>query len=203
MGECADTIFGLPGVAPPSCVHNVGERIALSCAVKFGVWTCRGEARTGAVLRPAGRIRFCACRGATGQCAGDCSGQRCNSLTTGEEFCRHLIPRSFLQVETQANRNFKGHVPCWQEAAEPGCPLQRSRPGVNWTRRGQTSSVVNDPSLCENAKAINRDRTSSSFKTISCADLASAFNFEIEIKNIILGAFRTFEFSHSLDPSET
>ena len=54
--------------------------------------------------------------------------------------------------------------------------------------------------LCENAKAINRDRTSYSFKTVSCAHIASAFNFEIEIKNIILVALRTFEFSHGLDP---
>src|SRR2546425_10483038 len=51
---------------------------------------------------------------------------------------------------------------------------------------------------CENAKAINRDRTSYSFKTVSCAHIASAFNFEIEIKNIILVALRTFEFSHGL-----
>src|SRR6266849_10122987 len=54
------------------------------------------------------------------------------------------------------------------------------------------------PRLCENAKAINRDRTSYSFKTVSCAHIASAFNFEIEIKNIILVALRTFEFSHGL-----
>src|SRR5450631_1823309 len=52
--------------------------------------------------------------------------------------------------------------------------------------------------LCENAKAINRDRTSCSFKTVSCAHIASAFNFEIEIKNIVLVALRTFEFSHGL-----
>src|SRR6266849_6127202 len=56
------------------------------------------------------------------------------------------------------------------------------------------------PRLCENAKEINRDRTSHSFKTVSCAHIASAFNFEIEIKNIILVALRTFEFSHGLDP---
>ena len=46
----------------------------------------------------------------------------------------------------------------------------------------------------------HRDRTSYSFKTVSCAHIASAFNFEIEIKNIILVALRTFEFSHSLGP---
>jgi hypothetical protein len=91
-------------------------------------------------------------------------------------------------------------VAYWHEAAEPGCPLQRSRSGVNRTRRGQPSSVENDPGLCENAKAINRDRTSYSFKIVSCAHIASAFNFEIEIKDIILVALRTFEFSHGLDP---
>ena len=65
------------------------------------------------------------------------------------------------------------------------------------------NSVENDPRLCENAKAINRDRTSYSFKTVSYAYIASAFNFEIEIKNIILTAPRTFEFSHGLDPLRT
>jgi hypothetical protein len=54
------------------------------------------------------------------------------------------------------------------------------------------------PRLCENAKAINRDRTSYSFKTVSSAHIASAFNFEIAIKNIVLVALRTFEFSHGL-----
>jgi hypothetical protein len=54
------------------------------------------------------------------------------------------------------------------------------------------------PRPCENAKAINRDRTNYSFKTVSSAHIASAFNFKIEIKNIILVALRTFEFSHSL-----
>jgi len=33
--------------------------------------------------------------------------------------------------------------------------------------------------------------------------IASAFNFEIEIKNIILVALRTLEFSHGLDPQQT
>jgi hypothetical protein len=55
--------------------------------------------------------------------------------------------------------------------------------------------------MCENAKAINRDRTRYSFNTFSCAHIASAFNFEIEIKNIILAALRTFEFSHGLGQS--
>ena len=42
-----------------------------------------------------------------------------------------------------------------------------------------------------------------SFKTSSCAHIASAFNVEIEIKNIILVALRTVKFSHSLDPIRT
>src|SRR6516162_10009623 len=51
---------------------------------------------------------------------------------------------------------------------------------------------------CENAKAINRDRTTYSFKIVSRAHIARAFNFEIERKNIVLVALRTFEFSHRL-----
>ena len=55
----------------------------------------------------------------------------------------------------------------------------------------------------ENAKAINRGRTSYSFKAFSCAHIASAFNFEIEIKNIVIVALRTFEFSHRLGQYRT
>ncbi|HWX64034.1 RidA family protein [Bradyrhizobium sp.] len=51
--------------------------------------------------------------------------------------------------------------------------------------------------LCENAKAINRDRASSSLKAVFGAHIASAFNFKIELENIILVALRTFAFSHS------
>ena len=54
------------------------------------------------------------------------------------------------------------------------------------------------PRPCENAKAINRDRTSYSFKIVLGAYIARVFNFEIELGNIILAALRTFEFSHSL-----
>jgi hypothetical protein len=35
--------------------------------------------------------------------------------------------------------------------------------------------------LCENAKTLNRDRTSYSFKAILGAHTASQFNFEIEL----------------------
>jgi hypothetical protein len=68
---------------------------------------------------------------------------------------------------------------------------------------GQARDVACWPRLCENAKAINRDRTSSSLKSVFGAHIASAFNFKIELENIILVALRTFEFSHSLDPELT
>jgi hypothetical protein len=51
--------------------------------------------------------------------------------------------------------------------------------------------------LCENAKTLNRDRRSYSSKTTLVAHLASEFNLEVELKNIILVAFRFFEFLHS------
>ena len=54
------------------------------------------------------------------------------------------------------------------------------------------------PRPCENAKAINRDRTSQSFKSVLGARIASAFNFVIKLKNIILVTLQTFEFSHGL-----
>ena len=54
--------------------------------------------------------------------------------------------------------------------------------------------------LCENAKTLDRDRTSYSFNAAMAAQTASPFNFEVELKNIILAALRVFEFSHSLGP---
>ena len=59
------------------------------------------------------------------------------------------------------------------------------------------------PRLCENAKAMNRDRASSSLKAVFGAHIGSAFNFKIELENIILVAFRTFAFSHSLGHEQT
>ena len=44
---------------------------------------------------------------------------------------------------------------------------------------------------------------SSSLKAVFGAHIASAFNFKIELENIILVALRTFEFSHSLGPKAT
>ena len=51
--------------------------------------------------------------------------------------------------------------------------------------------------LCKNAKTLNRDRRSCSSKTALVVQLASEFNLEVELKNIILVAFRFFEFLHS------
>jgi hypothetical protein len=51
--------------------------------------------------------------------------------------------------------------------------------------------------LCKNAKTINRDRRNYSSKTALVAQLASELNLEVELKNIILVAFRFFEFLHS------
>jgi hypothetical protein len=59
------------------------------------------------------------------------------------------------------------------------------------------------PSPCENAKTLDRDRTSYSFNAALAAQIASPFNFEIEPENIILVALRVFEFSHSLGHQPT
>jgi hypothetical protein len=47
-----------------------------------------------------------------------------------------------------------------------------------------------------NANTLNRDRSSFSFKVVLAAHMASPFDFEVELKNIILAALRVFEFSH-------
>jgi hypothetical protein len=57
--------------------------------------------------------------------------------------------------------------------------------------------VRNGSWLCKNAKTLNRDRRNYSSKTALVAQLASEFNLEVELKNIILVAFRFFEFLHS------
>jgi hypothetical protein len=60
--------------------------------------------------------------------------------------------------------------------------------------------------LCENARTLDRDRTSKAFKTVCDARIGSPFNFEVERKNIFLVALRNFEFSHSQShkrPSES
>src|SRR5215831_13302482 len=64
----------------------------------------------------------------------------------------------------------------------------------------ERSDFVLWPRPCENARTLNRDRTSYSFKTDLGANIASPIDFEIELENIILVALRVFEFSHSLGP---
>jgi hypothetical protein len=49
---------------------------------------------------------------------------------------------------------------------------------------------------CKKPKAPDCDRISYSFKTTLGIHTASRFNFEVELENIILGAFLSFEFSH-------
>jgi hypothetical protein len=61
-----------------------------------------------------------------------------------------------------------------------------------------TAPILDSTRLCEKAKTLDRHRTSHSFNTASGVHTASAFNFEIEFKNIILVPLRVFEFSHSL-----
>jgi hypothetical protein len=51
--------------------------------------------------------------------------------------------------------------------------------------------------LCKNPKTLNRDRRSYSSETALVVRLAMEFNFKNELKNIILVAFRYFEFLHS------
>jgi hypothetical protein len=51
--------------------------------------------------------------------------------------------------------------------------------------------------LCENASTLDVDRRSYSFRTVLAVKLASAFNLENELKNVILAVFRSFAFSHS------
>jgi hypothetical protein len=71
----------------------------------------------------------------------------------------------------------------------------RDPPGV---RAALKPTEVRDGSwLCKNAKTLNRDRRNYSSKTSLVAQLASEFNLQVELKNIILVAFRFFEFLHS------
>jgi hypothetical protein len=56
--------------------------------------------------------------------------------------------------------------------------------------------------LCGNAKLLKDDRRSCSSDTALSYQLAIAFNFKIELKNVILVAFQTFAFSHSQGQSE-
>ena len=64
-------------------------------------------------------------------------------------------------------------------------------------RRNLDTDVRSGSWLCKNAKTLNRDRRSYSSKTALVVQLASEFNLEVELKNIILVALRFFEFLHS------
>jgi hypothetical protein len=51
--------------------------------------------------------------------------------------------------------------------------------------------------LCENTKTLERDRKSYSSETVLTLKLASAFNLDDELKNVILVVFQSFAFLHS------
>jgi hypothetical protein len=80
-------------------------------------------------------------------------------------------------------------------------------------RVGRDESLLAKPAVVESAHA--RDACSASKSSVSVsashysfeivfgANIASAFDFEIELKNIILVTLRVFEFSHSLGPPRT
>src|SRR5450755_4593448 len=61
----------------------------------------------------------------------------------------------------------------------------------------RASNVADGSWLCKNAKRVKRDRISYSSKTALVVQHAIEFNLEVELKNIILVAFRYFEFLHS------
>lgn len=57
--------------------------------------------------------------------------------------------------------------------------------------------VCNGSWLCETARTLECDRRNYSSKPVLGLKLASAFNFDDELKNVILVEFRSFAFSHS------
>jgi hypothetical protein len=54
--------------------------------------------------------------------------------------------------------------------------------------------------LCENAKTLNSGRISCSFEVVLGIHIASACNFEIEFRNIILVALRVLSFRTVFGP---
>ncbi len=75
---------------------------------------------------------------------------------------------------------------------------------LSWAEASAKNLDVGEgPSLCENAKTLNRGRTSYSFKIALGAQTVSPFNFETVAEHIILVALRVFEFSHSLGQKDT
>jgi hypothetical protein len=61
----------------------------------------------------------------------------------------------------------------------------------------QTVEVGFGSWLCENAKPLNRGRTSYSSRATLASQRASEFNLEAYLKNIILRRVLIFEFSHN------
>jgi hypothetical protein len=89
------------------------------------------------------------------------------------------------------------------EQRSAGMPPLGRLSGAERTRFARFEFFAFWPRLRENAKTLERGRTSYSFKTSLGAHTVSPFNFAIEAENIILLALRVFEFSHSLDPYAT
>jgi hypothetical protein len=77
------------------------------------------------------------------------------------------------------------------------------RSGRRQERQAEKSWQVSSGSwLCENAKALDRDRRSYSSKAALVVHRASGFNLEIELKNFILRRVSIFEFLHSQGHSQ-
>jgi hypothetical protein len=84
---------------------------------------------------------------------------------------------------------------CERQSQGPDC-LKWHLAGPVAHERASTREVRDGSWLCKNAKTLNRDRRNYSSKTPLVAQLASEFYLQVE-KNIILVAFRFFEFLHS------
>jgi hypothetical protein len=64
-------------------------------------------------------------------------------------------------------------------------------------QRARHHDVCSGSWLCENARSLYRNRRSHLSKTVSGIQFESTFDLEIELKNLILVAFRFFAFLHS------
>jgi hypothetical protein len=63
---------------------------------------------------------------------------------------------------------------------------------------GRCAWAAQGPRSCENAKTLDRDRTSYSFGAFLSGHTASLLKFSLELENIILAVLRASEFSHDL-----
>ena len=107
-----------------------------------------------------------------------------------EHLCEHGQLRTKLSTITShgtplcdASATMKVRLATAEEAVLSGCRRFRL---LSTAAVAQARNVRYGSWLCENAKALNRDRKSYSSKTVLVAERASAFNLEIELKNIIL-----------------